>query len=147
MKAKRVNEANSYLTSPIFPRFIFEKTTPTRASFAACGLLGRSRSQSGYQSSTVHGCLGPTKVGRNRKKYESGLSSGYQRLLSDFFLPGHDIPETIWNSILHNSVSCLTLVCHEKYCSPWLSVSILFIEEKPHVLLQSPISNISSVQA
>lgn len=25
MKAKRVNEANSYLTSPIFPRFISRK--------------------------------------------------------------------------------------------------------------------------
>lgn len=78
MKPKRVNEANSYLTSPIFPRFIFEKTTPTRASFAACGLLGRSRSL-GTNLPRSMGALDLLKseeIGSNRKKYESGLSSG-----------------------------------------------------------------------
>lgn len=98
MKAKRVNEANSYLTSPIFPRFISRKRVQQEQALQHADFLeGHARSL-GTNLPRFMGALDLLKseeIGSNRKKYESGLFSGYQRLLSDFFLPGHDIPETI----------------------------------------------------
>lgn len=138
----------SYFTSPIFPRFILEKRVDKSKPILQHADFSESHARSlGTNLPRFDQTDWSRKeseiIGKNSPWNQFRLPTTFIRFLSS----DHWYPRNQLKRILYNCGSCLTLVCHEKYCSPYLLIAILCIEEKPHVVLQSHISSISSVQA